>query len=161
MVDVSSTPFAVLTTVVAPAILTNACSVLALGTANRIARVVDRTRAINAELPAFERQSLSYGSRVKQLAMLRQRSVLLVRALRLIYGALGCFAAAALLTVLGSALGYYEMMLGFSVSAVLGLLAGILAVGGLVYGSTLLVRETQIAMEQSGEEVEEALRAHQ
>jgi len=151
----------VLTTVVAPAILTNACSVLALGTANRIARVVDRTRAINAELPAFERQSLSYGSRVKQLAMLRQRSVLLVRALRLIYGALGFFAAAALLTVLGSALGYYEMMLGFSVSGVLGLLAGILAVGGLVYGSTLLVRETQIAMEQSGEEVEEALRAHQ
>jgi hypothetical protein len=160
-VDVPSTPFAVLTTVVAPAILTNACSVLALGTANRIARVVDRTRAINAELPAFERQSLSYGSRVKQLAMLRQRSVLLVRALRLIYGALGFFAAAALLTVLGSALGYYEMMLGFSVSGVLGLLAGILAVGGLVYGSTLLVRETQIAMEQSGEEVEEALRAHQ
>ncbi|MDX2178836.1 MAG: DUF2721 domain-containing protein [Bryobacteraceae bacterium] len=159
--DVPSTPFAVLTTVVAPAILTNACSVLALGTANRIARVVDRTRAINAELPAFERQSLSYGSRVKQLAMLRQRSVLLVRALRLIYGALGFFAAAALLTVLGSALGYYEMMLGFSVSGVLGLLAGILAVGGLVYGSTLLVRETQIAMEQSGEEVEEALRAHQ
>ena len=39
-------PFAVLTAVVAPAILTNACSVLALGTSNRLARVVDRTRVV-------------------------------------------------------------------------------------------------------------------
>ena len=39
-------PFAVLTAIVAPAILTNACSVLSLGTSNRIARVVDRTRVV-------------------------------------------------------------------------------------------------------------------
>ena len=38
-------PFAVLTAVVAPAILTNACSVLALGTSNRLARVVARELA--------------------------------------------------------------------------------------------------------------------
>ena len=47
-------PFAVLTAVVAPAILTNACSVLALGTSNRLARVVDRTRVVARELAAIE-----------------------------------------------------------------------------------------------------------
>jgi len=47
-------PFAVLTAVVAPAILTNACSVLALGTSNRLARVVDRTRVVARELAALE-----------------------------------------------------------------------------------------------------------
>ena len=36
----SDNPFAALTAVVAPAILTNASSILALGTGNRVARVV-------------------------------------------------------------------------------------------------------------------------
>jgi len=38
MVTVSDSPFAVLTAVVAPAVLTNASSVLCLGTGNRLAR---------------------------------------------------------------------------------------------------------------------------
>lgn len=50
MAPISENPFAALTTVVAPAILTNASSVLCLGTANRLARVVDRTRVVSAEL---------------------------------------------------------------------------------------------------------------
>ena len=41
---IGGNPFAVLTAIVAPAILTNASSVLALGTSNRLGRVVDRTR---------------------------------------------------------------------------------------------------------------------
>jgi hypothetical protein len=41
-------PFSILTIVVAPAVLTNASSVLALGTNNRLARVADRTHAVTA-----------------------------------------------------------------------------------------------------------------
>jgi branched-subunit amino acid transport protein len=44
--SLANSPFAVLTAIVAPAILTNASSVLALGTSNRFARVVDRTRVV-------------------------------------------------------------------------------------------------------------------
>src|SRR6266851_1967718 len=55
-------PFAVLTAVVAPAILTNACSVLALGTSNRLARVVDRTRVVARELAALETGGLDDSS---------------------------------------------------------------------------------------------------
>ena len=51
---VAGNPFAVLTAIVAPAILTNASSVLALATSNRLARVVDRTRIVAAQMASFE-----------------------------------------------------------------------------------------------------------
>ena len=51
MDSIATSPFAALTIIVAPAILTNAASVLSLGTGNRIARVVDRTRILAAEMP--------------------------------------------------------------------------------------------------------------
>jgi hypothetical protein len=40
---IGNNPFAMLTAIVAPAIMTNASSVLALGTSNRLARVIDHT----------------------------------------------------------------------------------------------------------------------
>ena len=40
----SSNPFAILTLIAAPAVLTNAASLLALGTSNRFARNIDRSR---------------------------------------------------------------------------------------------------------------------
>jgi uncharacterized protein DUF2721 len=54
MLSPNEHPFSVLTAVVAPAILTNASSVLCLGTSNRIARVVDRTREVTAEIANLE-----------------------------------------------------------------------------------------------------------
>src|SRR3982751_5244843 len=105
----SDNPFAVLTIVVAPAILTNACSVLSLGTGNRIARVVDRTRVIVSELNAIAAGSHDYEWRVRQLERLRLRGNLLLKALRLFYAGLGCFAASALLSVVGASLVYYEL----------------------------------------------------
>jgi hypothetical protein len=42
---IAADPFSILTVVVAPAVLTNASSVLALGTNNRLARVADRAHA--------------------------------------------------------------------------------------------------------------------
>jgi hypothetical protein len=156
-VALMNTPFAVLTAVAAPAILTNACSVLALGTANRIARVVDRTRFINAEMETLPMSSPKYTRRLGELARLRQRSTMLVQALRVLYAALGFFAMAALVTVIGAALAYYHQP-SFEVAAVLALVAGVLAVSGLVYGCTLLVRETRLALVQIGSEVDDVLR---
>lgn len=155
--SLSTTPFAVLTTVVAPAILTNACTVLALGTSNRIARVIDRTRVLYAELERMQAETPAYQSRVRQIDRLRTRAQLLFRALRILYAALGSFAAAALITVLGSALAYYDVVFGFHFTAVLGLAIGGFAVGSLVYGSSLLVREIRLALIQVKEEVEDAI----
>ena len=69
-------PFAALTTIVAPAVLTNACSVLCLGTSNRIARVVDRSREVAKDLKwgyqythiREEKNSLDHDDRIEAFA---------------------------------------------------------------------------------------------
>jgi hypothetical protein len=87
--------------VVAPAILTNASSVLALGTGNRLARVVDRTRAVVAQFGSMEAGASHNQAWTLQLDALRVRAQLLVNALRNFYAALGLFAASALVSVGG------------------------------------------------------------
>ena len=52
MTDLESNPFAILTFIVAPAILTNASSINALATSNRLARSIDRARKISSESKA-------------------------------------------------------------------------------------------------------------
>jgi len=132
--------------VVAPAILTNASSVLALGTSNRFARVVDRTRVVAAELATLEPGSPHYQAWAAQLAPLQVRAQLLLKALRFFYAALGLFAASALVSVGGSITAYYQQTALFKVGVALAALTGASAVVGLVWGCVLMVRETQIAV---------------
>ena len=145
MPTLSENPFAVLTAVVAPAILTNASSVLCLGTANRIARVVDRTRVIAAELKTFPAGSAESQGRVHQLEHLQLRAQLLLRALRLFYATIGSFAAAALISVIGSALAAFDFRLAFHAAAAIGLAIGAAGVIGLVSGCTVMVHERNAA----------------
>jgi hypothetical protein len=153
----TNNPFAVLTTVVAPAVLTNACSVLCLGTGNRIARVVDRSRELSAALertPAGDEHCQKYEH---QLADLSERAKFLFSALRLMYTALGCFATAALVAVIGSASAVMTHDWIFRAAAGAGLLAGGLGVCCLVAGCTLMIREVRVALRTISEEAEDAI----
>src|SRR2546426_10777653 len=154
MLSLNDNPFAVLTAVVAPAILTNACSVLCLGTGNRIARVVDRTRVITAEIASLKVGTSEYQVRVGQLERLQVRAQLLLRALRIFYASLGSFAAAALISVVGSALAFYDLRVAFRAAAVVGLAVGTFAVAGLVSGCLLMVHETRLAVQTLTEEAD-------
>lgn len=145
-------PFAVLTAIVAPAILTNACSVLALGTSNRLARVVDRTRIVAGKLSDPGPGAADYQSWAAQLPPLHMRTQLLVKALRFFYAALGLFAASALVSVVGSLVAYYGQASLFRAAATLAVLTGASAVLGLCVGCVLMVRETQIAVKYLEEE---------
>jgi hypothetical protein len=147
-------PFAVLTAVVAPAVLTNACSVLCLGTSNRIARVVDRTRVVAAELASLDAESKAYQGWFRQFERLEVRAQLLFHALRILYASLGAFAAAALISVIGSALAFYGLQIAFETAAVVGLATGAFGVTGLVSGCALMVRETRLALQNITEEAE-------
>lgn len=147
MPTLSENPFAVLTAVVAPAILTNASSVLCLGTANRIARVVDRTRVIAAELKTFPAGSAECQGRLRQLEGMQVRAQLLLRALRLFYATIGSFAAAALISVIGSALAAFDFRWAFHAAAAIGLTIGAAGVIGLVAGCTVMVHETRLAVQ--------------
>jgi hypothetical protein len=142
-----SNPFAVLSLIVAPAILTNASSLLAMSTSNRLARAVDRARDLLKQLE----QSQDYSSpvaerRLRELTAAEQRSAMLVAALQRFYMAMGGFSLAALVALMGAVLagvGSSALVLGFELA---GVAAGLVAVGSLVHGAVTLVRETRIAL---------------
>jgi len=157
----SENPFAILTAIVAPAVLTNASSVLALGTSNRIARVVDRTRVVNAELIALPAGSPRLDDLNRQYERLRVRAQLLLRALRIIYAGLGGFAASALISVIGAVVTYIARQLAFWIAGAIALAVGIFAVSALVTGCMLMVRETRLALLSIAEEEALARKRHQ
>jgi hypothetical protein len=145
-------PFAVLTAVVAPAILTNASSLLVLATSNRLARVVDRTRVVARELATIAPAHPDYEGWSTQVPPLQVRAQMLIRALRLFYAGLGLFAASALVSVGGSIAAYYDHKLFFQACALLAVLTGASAVAGLALGCVLMVRETQLAVQSLQDE---------
>lgn len=147
-------PFAVLTAIVAPAILTNASSVLALGTSNRLARVVDRTRVVYSDLSKSPPDSDTHGMWLDQLSALRTRGQMLLRALRMFYAALGLFAVSALVSVGGSIATYYGVKTLFEVAAGLAVMTGASAVIALATGCILMVQETRLAVQSLAKEAE-------
>jgi Protein of unknown function (DUF2721) len=149
----TSDPFTALTAVVAPAVLTNASSVLALGTNNRLARVSDRVSVVAAELPGFEPGSPDYEAWSAQFRVLQTRAQLLLKALRLFYSGLGLFAASALISVVGSIAAYYGREFLLQAAAALGILTGTLGVASLVFGCMTVIRETQHAVQNLAEAV--------
>jgi len=157
MQAVIDNPFAVLTAVVAPAILTNACSVLALGIGNRVARVVDRARAMMADLAVAEKETAPYTNLLVQVRRLQTRSRLLLGALRLAYAALGGFAASATLCVVGAIAAYYRYSLAVATS--LALLTGLFAVSALVASCIMLVTEARLALLFVHQALEDAIAA--
>jgi len=145
-------PYTILTAIVAPAILTNACSVLCMATGNRVARVVDRTRTLAAELSRLQPQDPDYETRIRQMERLRVRNHLLYQALRLQYSALGSFAASAIISVLGAALVYYGSTFAFHTVAAIALAIGTFSVAALIGGCWYMVRETRLAVQNLAEE---------
>jgi hypothetical protein len=143
---VGADPFSILTVVVAPAVLTNASSVLAMGTNNRLARVADRTHAVTAQLAKLEPGAKSYEVLDAQLPALQTRAQLLLRALRCFYLGLGLFASSALISIAGSIAVYYGGRSAFQAAAGIGVVCGALAVVALVCGCVLMIRETQLAV---------------
>jgi hypothetical protein len=156
MESLTDNPFAALTIVVAPAILTNASSVLCLGTANRLARVLDRTRAVSAQLAALGASEVNRATYQHQLEGLEVRWNLVLRGLRLFYMSLGAFAAAALFSLFGSLFTVSALHVGFTAIAVLGLLSGTVGVAGLVVGCAMMLQETRLAVQNLAEEVQKA-----
>jgi hypothetical protein len=144
--SVAADPFSILTVVVAPAVLTNASSVLALGTNNRLARVADRTHAATAQLAKLEPGARDRAVSAAELAALETRAQLLLRALRCFYLGLGLFASSALISIAGSIMVYYGRPSAFEIAAGIGVVCGASAVIALVCGCVLMIRETQLAV---------------
>jgi hypothetical protein len=140
-------PFAALSLIVAPAVLTNASSILVLSTSNRLARAIDRARALagQLELPSGIPSRFS-GLRLKELANSERRALMLLSALRLFYASLGAFAGAAFTSLLGAALSETRQRGLSATLEIVAVGAGFIGVAGLILGCVLLLRETRIAV---------------
>jgi hypothetical protein len=157
--SLAQSPFAVLTFIVAPAVLTNATSVLALSTINRMLRTRERMQDL---FRRFEKGDFSSGEGDRLLAQANRveaQALLLLRALKFIYIALIGFAGAALMTLVGATLAHYQGAFWFRAFSGLGLLLGFIAVAGLVIGCTNLLKATQISFTNIHEEAV-AIRQH-
>jgi hypothetical protein len=147
----TNNPFAVLTFIAAPAILTNASSVLVMSTINRWLRALDLMRELvkeseGAASPADREQFLERVNRAERQAML------LLGALHWTYVALGGFAAATLVTLLGAVAGHLGNELAMRVIIGLGLVLGFVGVTGLIGGCVHSFRATQLSLVNIREE---------
>jgi hypothetical protein len=147
----TSNLFTLLTLIVAPAVLTNASSVLGLNTANRFGRVVDRSRQLVDEMERWRNDGELNAIRLRQMGRLRLRAGYLLRAQTCFYLALGLFVVGALVSVVGAALTEAHP-LSYHVAAIGGLAVGSTAACSLFYGCALLVRETRLALQSLSEE---------
>ena len=152
----TQSPFAALTLIVAPAVLTNASCILSLATGNRLARAVDRARELTDQLEKHPQNDHPLvQAQVRELKAAQKRMFMLIRALRYLYIATGSFASAALISLIGAitALRFGESRgIGFELAAIF---AGTVAVGSLVFAAFLLARETRIAVGAMRERVKQ------
>ncbi|MHB8862402.1 MAG: DUF2721 domain-containing protein [Pirellulaceae bacterium] len=153
MDPLGANPFSILTFIVAPAILTNASSIISQGTSNRLARTIDRARTLSVQLEGREEDaSPDVTLRFRLLSYLKRRVLLLVRALTAFYLSIGAFAAASLISLLGAVFVVAGQELLREFTLWLALCAGMAGVGGLVTGSGILIWETQLALRGLAEE---------
>jgi len=154
MASFETNPFTVLSLIAAPAVLTNASSVLALGTSNRFARAVDRTRALALEVEGGELSTELEEVRMRQLDRSERRSILLARALASYYLAVGCFASASLVSLLGAGLTAEGLQLASRIMQFLAVMVGVVGVSGIVHGCFLLLQESTLVVQNLREESE-------
>ncbi|HEY8966674.1 MAG TPA: DUF2721 domain-containing protein [Candidatus Methylacidiphilales bacterium] len=150
MIDATATAAAVgpsaLTFIVAPALLTNATSVLAMSTINRHLRTRDRMHELY-RLPdpaqeSFEEREL----RLTQVDRVQRQGELLLGSLHSIYIALAAFAGSTLVTLLGAVLSPVVAEAVYHGFLTFGVILGCVGVGGLMLGSWQLFRATQISL---------------
>src|SRR5258706_1737477 len=109
-------------------------------------RTRDRMHDLFARSETPERSESEAGRLVEQVNRVEKQAMLLLAALRSIYVALGAFAAATLVTLLGAGIVPFPGALWFRLLAGLGLLLGFLGVGGIVVGCLKLFQATQLSL---------------
>ncbi|TXI48825.1 MAG: DUF2721 domain-containing protein [Lysobacter sp.] len=137
---------AVLGAMLAPALLMAATGSLLVSANARLARVVDRLRAL---IVAWEQDAPDRAERDTQIARHRHRAALVLRACRLLYAALACFVG----TSLGLAA---DALLGFRLDAIPTVLA-VIGMVCLLLASVAMGREVGLSVRSFDEELDQEL----
>jgi hypothetical protein len=146
VMGMSQSPFAALTFVAAPALLTNASSVLAMSTINRMLRTRESMKEVYAKsrIAGASHEENAYLVRVAN--RVERQATFLMRALRSVYIALAAFACATLVTLLGAGVAPFMGPHWPQAMASLGVVMGAVGVGGLVYACANLFHATQLSI---------------
>jgi hypothetical protein len=148
----AQSPFAALTFVAAPALLTNASSVLAMSTINRMLRTRDRMTELLNKSEAGAQSESDAARMVVLVNRVETQAALLLRALHSIYVALGSFASGTLVTLLGAGFATFQRDFWLHIIAWLGFGLGLAGVGGLVFGCANLLHATRLSLVNIREE---------
>jgi hypothetical protein len=138
--------YAILTSMLAPALLMAATGSLLVSANARLARVVDRLRAL---IVAWEEEAPDRAERDLQIRRHRQRAQLVLRACQMLYAALGAFVGTSLALAVDAFLGFR-----------LGVLPTILAIVGvsfLLLASIALGSEVSLSVRSFDEELDQEL----
>jgi hypothetical protein len=154
MIDPASahSPFEAFSLIAAPALLTNATCVLAMGTVNRMLRTRDRMHELFLE--AKKNPEAASEHLLTQTARVERQAVLLLHALGAIYVALGAFAGGTLMTLLGGSLQSFVEVNFQQIAVLIGLILVFVGVTSLVFGSVRLFQATQISLSNLRTEAE-------
>lgn len=149
--ELPSNPFAVLTFISAPAVLTNASCVLLFGTGNRYGRAVDRTHELaDTVLLGDALDAASVQLRVRQLRSAQARTLLIVRALTCFYIAVAAFIASTLVSLVGAILVSSHRAAGVPFGCAF--VAGTIGVAAIMGGALMLALETRFSFSVLREE---------
>lgn len=141
--DFPTNPFAILTFISAPAVLTNASCVLLFGTGNRYGRAIDRVHELADMVEGSAALSeAELRLRIRQLEAGETRTLLIVRALTCFYTAVAGFVASTLVSLIGAVLVSARIEQGVGISFAIAFLAGVVGVFAMIAGAVMLARET-------------------
>lgn len=143
-------PFANLTFIVAPAILTNASAIMGMQTGTRFTLALNRIHALVSEITQLEAQgnTAHAANRRQTLSIVREQAALLTRATMAFNLALGAFACATFVSLIGAVLSETELRALLTPFLILSFVAGALAVFCLVIGGGLLAWETRYVLKK-------------
>ncbi len=145
-------PFAQLSLIAAPAVLTNAAALLALSTSNRFLRASERMRGLSVRTEERKHSPELHALFITQANRTERQAVMLLGGLRAAYVALGSFASASLISILGAGLAATQLETAFHVLAFVALVIGFVGAGGLVWACIRLMGATRLSMLNMTEE---------
>ena len=141
----SSDTHLVLTAMLAPAFFLTATASLLLSANNRLARIIDRTRALLRELPDIQ-DTAERALYERRIALQRQRSMTILRAGQLLYVGISCFVGTSLAVAVDTFTGHRLGSVPTWLAAV-----GVVA---MLAASLLLARESTLAVTAINEEMD-------
>ncbi|AXK73562.1 DUF2721 domain-containing protein [Lysobacter sp. TY2-98] len=141
--------YAILTTMLAPALLMTATGSMLVSANARLARVVDRLRGLIVEWNHVAPDPAARDLRIRRH---RRRAHLVLRACQMLYLALGCFVGTSLTLAINAFLSYH-----------LDVMPTVLAILGVVFlfgASLLLGSEVSLAVRSFDEELDHEIQHH-